>query len=95
MAKKGQKFNKYTDKERQKYTKLIVENKKSDDEVSEEYGIPKGTLAVWVKKLRETGTTKAQKQGRPKKQKTDKERIKELELENEILKKFHAFLEQQ
>ena len=79
MAKKGQKFKKYTDNERQKYIKLIVENKKSYDEVAEKDGVPKGTLAVWVKKYRETGKTKAKKQGRPKKQKTNKERIKELD----------------
>ncbi len=51
MAKKGQKFNKYTDNERQKYTKFIVENKKSYDEVVEKDGVSKGILAVWVKKV--------------------------------------------
>lgn len=86
MAKKNQKFNKYTDKKREKLTKLIVENKKSYDEVAQEYNVPKGTLAGWVKKYRETGSLKAKKRGRPKKKKTDKDRIKELEMENEILK---------
>lgn len=95
MANLGQKFNKYTEEERLKYTKLILEGKKSYKEISEESGVPQGTLAVWVKKYREKGSLKTEKQGRPTKAKTDKERIKELELENEILKKFHAFLEQQ
>ena len=95
MAKKNQKFNKYTEGERLKFTELILKGKKSYKAVSEEYDVPIGTLAVWVKKYREKGNLKTEKQGRPTKAKSDKERIKELELENEILKKFQAFLEQQ
>lgn len=93
MAKQGQKFQKYTTKEREKYVKMILEGKGSYDKISKQTGVPRGTLAVWVSKYKETGSLKIKKQGRPRKVMTDKERIKQLELENEILKKFQAFLE--
>lgn len=95
MAKKGQKFNEYTTQEKQKIVNSIVKGKKSYREISEEKNIPMGTLAGWVRQYRLNGNMKSKKRGRPKKEKSDKERIKELELENEILKKFQTFLNRQ
>lgn len=93
MAKKNQKFQSYTEEDREKCIKLIDSGKMSYREVSEKYNIPKGTIAGWVKRYREEGTLKTKKRGRPKKQQDKDAQIERLTLENEILKKFQAFLE--
>ena len=57
--------------------------------LSREYGIPKGTLYKWIKELLPILTEDGKETNR-KEIKALEKRIKELELENEILKKATA-----
>lgn len=79
----------YTPEFKQQIVDLYVSGTKKIVELSSEYGVPKGTISTWVKQLApikvsedETVTLKEYK--------ALQKKIKELEMENEILKKATA-----
>ena len=91
MAKKGQKFQRYTDEEKAKIISEYLEGKESLKSITEKYGITnKKTVLKWLKKYKNIGTTNNDKRGRP---------IKNDEIDYkvryEILKKYQAFLKEQ
>ncbi len=91
MAKKGQKYQRYTDKEKAEIVAEYLEGKGSLKSLAEEYGITsRKTIFHWVKKYRETGTSTNSKRGRPLKE----EEI-DYKVRYEILKKYQAFLKEQ
>ena len=91
MAKKGQKFRKFTDEER---TKIVGEYLKGTSYriLANKYGISWNTIHTMVRKYKNTGTTIASTRGRPKEKELTKEDYKER---YEILKKYQAFLKVQ
>ena len=91
MAKKGQKFRKFTDEER---TKIVGEYLKGTSYriLANKYGISWNTIHTMVRKYKNTGTTIASTRGRPKEKELTKEDYKER---YEILKKYQAFLKAQ
>ena len=91
MAKKGQKFRKFTDEER---SKIVGEYLKGTSYriLANKYGISWNTIHTMVRKYRNTGTTIASTRGRPKEKDLTKEDWKER---YEILKKYQAFLKVQ
>ena len=92
MANKGQKF-KYQEEQ---LIHQIVQEKlagKPYSYLETKYGIARGTIMTWVKRLKDKGYINRDKQGIKKDSKNMT--IEELRLEVEILKKFQAFLKQQ
>lgn len=91
MAKKGQKFRKFTDEER---TEIVGKYLKGNtyERIAKEYDISWKTVESMVRKYRKTGTTIIEKRGRPKEKDLTKEDYKER---YEILKKYQAFLKAQ
>src|SRR5512138_2801424 len=64
-------------------------------EVAEQLGLRKADrIEIWVRQYRAEGEAGLKKQGsgRPRKARTDQERIAQLEMENALLKKFHTEL---
>ena len=91
MAKKGQKFQRYTDEEKAKIISEYLEGKESLKSIAEKYEIKsRKTVFGWLKKNRNTGTTNNDKRGRPIKT----EEI-DYKVRYEILKKYQAFLKEQ
>ena len=91
MAKKGQKFRKYSLEER---IKIVNEYEKgrSSSYLESKYGISNNTIRQWKYKLRKNGTLKEQKRGRN----NDKDlTIDDYKERYEILKKYQAFLKAQ
>ena len=90
MAKKGQRFRKYTDEERDKIVTEYISSDVSYASIGKKYGISRKTVETMVAKYRKTGTTTILKRtGRPKESDIDyKERYN-------ILKKYLAFLKAQ
>ena len=79
----------YTSEFKQQIVELHMKAGKGITELSNEYGVPKGTISTWIKSLSpiqvsETETI-SMKEYRALQKKT-----KELEIENEILKKATA-----
>ncbi len=91
MAKKGQRFRKFTDEER---TEIVGKYLKGNtyERIAKEYDISWKTVESMVRKYRKTGTTIIEKRGRPKEKDLTKEDYKER---YEILKKYQAFLKAQ
>ena len=94
MAKKGQKFNKYTE---EMIIEVLEELKlgKSSLQISRERNIPAKTIRTWKLKRMlhpELYPNQGQKRGRPKEKNLTKEDWKER---YEILKKYQAFLKAQ
>ena len=93
MAKKGQKFKKYSDEIKQQ---IILDLHKgiSHKYISKKYNIPLGTIDTWASKLYYPVNYPGygQKRGRPKATNLTKEDWKER---YEILKKYQAFLKAQ
>ena len=91
MARKGQKFRKFTDEER---TEIVGKYLKGNtyERIAKEYDISWKTVESMVRKYRKTGTTIIEKRGRPKEKDLTKEDYKER---YEILKKYQAFLKAQ
>ena len=92
MAKKGQKFNKYTEEFK---TKIVEEYETGESggsmKLAKKYGISYRTIDTWIYKYRKQGHLKNmyKNNGRPKEENIDyKERY-------EILKKYQAFLKAQ
>ena len=89
MAKKGQKFNKYTPEQRKEIIDKYLSGQGSSRSLSKEYGIPYKTINTWIRAHKQGIPLGYQKKGRPKEENIDyKERY-------EILKKFQAFIEAQ
>ena len=92
MAKKGQKFRKFTDEERTEIVGKYISGKYGYKNLAEKYKISWKTVETMVRKYRTTGTTIAEHKGRPKEKNLTKEDWKER---YEILKKYQAFLKAQ
>lgn len=91
MAKKGQKFKKYTDEEKANIISEYLEGKESLKSIAEKYGITsRKTVFNWLKKYKDTGTTNNSKRGR-----TSKNKEIDYKTRYEILKKYQAFLKEQ
>lgn len=89
MAKKGQKFNKYTPEQRKEILDKYLSGQGSSRSLSKEYGISYKTINTWIRAYKQDIPLGYQKKGRPKDENIDyKERY-------EILKKFQAFIEAQ
>ena len=89
MAKKGQKFNKYTPEQRKEILDKYFTGKGSSRSLAEEYNISYKTIETWISAYKKDIPLGYQKKGRQKEENIDyKERY-------EILKKFQAFIEAQ
>ena len=66
MAKKGQKFIRFTDEERTEIVGKYLSGKYGYHSLADEYGISWKTVESMVRKYRKTGTTIAKQKGRPK-----------------------------
>ena len=89
MAKKGQKFKKYTPEQRKEVVDKYLSGQGSPRSLSKEYGISNKTIETWIRAYKLNIPLGYQKKGRPKEDDIDyKERY-------EILKKFQAFIKAQ
>ena len=91
MAKKGQKFRKYSLEEK---IKIVNEYEKgiSSSYLESKYGISNNTIRQWKYRFKKNGTLKEQKRGRN----NDKDlTIDDYKERYEILKKYQAFLKAQ
>ena len=93
MAKKGQKFKSIDERIILKIVMEKIETGKSYRELSQNYKISPGTIMTWVKRINDKGYVNRDKKGI--KKNPSNMTIEELRIENEILKKFQAFLKQQ
>lgn len=93
MAKKGQKFEIRNEELILKIEKEKIEKGMSYSQLSKKYNIPRGTLMTWIKRFNDKGFVNRSKKGI--KKRSSNMTIEELRIENEILKKFQAFLKQQ
>jgi transposase-like protein len=93
MAKKGQKFIKYTSDERDEILSKYL-NGIPSLRLEKEYGIPAKTIRNWKRKYQNPNLYPGlgQKRGRPKDSELTKEDYRER---YEILKKYQAFLKEQ
>lgn len=92
MARKGQKQKRISE---ELILKIVCEKRKgkSYSYLAKKYDVPYGSIATWVRKNTYKGHVTRDKPGV---KKTNKNMtIEELRIENEILKKFQAFLRQQ
>lgn len=92
MARKGQKFKIIDEALILKIVKEKI-NGKTYSYLSRKYKVPKGTIMTWVKRYNDKGYVNRDKKGI--KKNPQNMTIEELRIENEILKKFQAFLKQQ
>lgn len=92
MARKGQKFNKYTEDFMEQVVKEKKEGK-SYSTLSKKYNLSENTIKTWVRRNKLKGTIKRDKRGRRKN--PESMELEELRIENEILKKFLAFIEEE
>ena len=90
MAKKGQKYQKFTQQEKEEYVRMYQEGK-SSSYFEREYGISANTIRMWQYKANHPELNNGNKRGRLKKD-LSKEDWKER---YEILKKYQAFLKAQ
>ena len=95
MAKKGQKFNSYSEEIKEEVLKKYFEKYMSSGALEKEYGISQKTIRNWVRKIKAGKDVLVDHRqfcsGRPKKEEGEvdyKERY-------EILKKYQAFLKAQ
>ena len=79
----------YTPEFKQQIVDLHCKAGKGVTELSNEYGIPKGTVSTWIKNLALVAVSKI-KTISLKEYKGLQKKMKELEIENEILKKATA-----
>ena len=95
MAKKGQKFNSYSEEIKEEVLKKYFEEYMSSRVLEEEYGIPQKTIRNWVRKIKAGKDVLVDHRqfssGRPRK---DEVKIDYKE-RYEILKKYQAFLKAQ
>ena len=79
----------YTPEFRQQIVDLHCQAGKGITELSNEYGIPKGTISTWIKNLSPVQVSEIETISM-KEYKALQKKMKELEIENEILKKATA-----
>jgi transposase-like protein len=74
--------------------RLFIEGRKSRAEITRELGLRSpGRVEVWVRQYRREGEIALRRvQGRPRKERDEKARIKQLEMEVALLKKYHTEL---
>lgn len=90
MAKKGQKFQKYSVDFKRKVVKEYLEGKESFKSIAEKYNISsRKTVDTWMRQYRRYGNIEESKKGRLKNQQID------YKARYEILKKYQAFLKEQ
>lgn len=87
MAKKGQKFNKYTVELRQEVVQRYLNGDGSPVVLGKEYGIPYKTIETWIAAYKKQIPIGQRKRGRAK----DNDNIDYKE-RYEILKKYRAFI---
>jgi transposase len=92
MAKKGQKQKRIDEELILKIVKEKLKGK-TYSYLSKKYDISDGSIATWVRKYNYKGYVTRDKQGA--KKNPQNMTIEDLRIENEILKKFQAFLKQQ
>ena len=92
MASKGQKFVRFSDKERTEIVGKYMSGKYGYKTLAKEYDISWKTVESMVRKYRKNGTTISDKKGRPKARDLTIEDYKER---YKILKKYQAFLRAQ
>lgn len=92
MAKKGQKFKTIDEDLIYKIVQEKIKGK-SYSYLALKYNVSQGSIMTWVKRYRDKGFVKREKNGRKKASKNMT--IEELRIENEILKKFRAFLKKE
>lgn len=93
MAKKGQKFKTYTSEEREKIVAEIHNGKANMYSAGKKYEISPKTIESWLRKYRRQKNLNQLTKGRRKTANVTE--LDKLRLENEILKKFQAFLKVQ
>lgn len=81
----------YTDEYRLECADYVISSGKPATQVAEELGVHYKTLQHWVKKRRDQLEGKAEGEASPADVKALQKRIRELEQENEFLKKASAF----
>ena len=95
MAKKGQKFNSYSEEIKEEVLRKYFEEYMSSRVLEEEYGIPQKTIRNWASKIRRGEDVLVDHRqfssGRPKKSDEDVD----YRERSEILKKYQAFLKAQ
>ena len=79
----------YTQEFKQQIVDLHNQTGKGISELSREYGIPKGTISTWIKNLSPVQVSETETISM-KEFKASQKKMKELEIENEILKKATA-----
>ena len=87
MAKKGQKFRKYSYEEKLSITLKHIEEGKSARYLSNETGISRKTIETWIRRFKNEGDLVPKPKGRPKS--NDEITYKE---KYEVLKKYLDFL---
>jgi len=97
MAKKGQKFNKYSLEFKLKAIHMYLDDGLGYKAVARELGILRDTqVSNWVKTYQKEGAEGlVKKRGRPKKGDTLEEQFEELKLKYEVLKKTKELWEDQ
>ncbi|MEJ5257225.1 MAG: transposase [Fervidobacterium sp.] len=84
MAKKGQKFKKYSTELKQEVIRLYLEEHLPKNTIASLLGIDEGRVRLWIRNYLTHGSVE-QKKGRPKKGEHEKE-LKRLRAENAYLK---------
>ena len=92
MAKKGQKFYKFSDELRTEIVNKYLSGKYSHALLAKEYNVSKNSISTILRKYRLTGLAVKGKKGRPKEKDIS---IDDLKQRYEILKKYQAFLKAQ
>ena len=86
MARKNQKFNKYSLDFKYQIVEEKITSKASYKDLSKKYNIPEGTIMTWVHTLKRDGALEIKKRGQ------NQTIYKDYKERYEILKKFQDFL---
>ena len=97
MARKGQKFKKYTAEFKEQVLKEYFSGEESPKSLELKYGVPLKTVEMWVYKVKAGGDISidnrgkhSNKKGKPK---TNNLTLEDYKERYEILKKYQAFLQ--
>lgn len=89
MARKGQKFNKYSEELMMKVTMENIDKGKSARYLADKYNINIKTIETWIRRYKRQGNLLKRKKGRPK-----QDQSVDYKEKYEILKKYLEFLEE-
>ena len=92
MAKKGQKFNKYSEELKQEIIQKYLGGKGSARSLAKEYNVSYKTIDTMIYRYKHPELITGKKRGRPKEKELTKEDWQER---YEIVKKYQAFLKAQ